>query len=275
MSAGFPFHVRYDYSAAGARRSVEDSLQRLGLARIDVAYIHDPAEDSHGTEWREVFATAMQGAARALSDMRSEGLIGGWGLGVNRVEPCLLALREADPDLFLLAGRYTLLDTTALDSLFPECQGCGVRVVAGRPVPIRGFWPGGTTFESGLASPEMIDRVHRIAALCARHAVDIKAAALQFCAAHPVVATVIPGARNPGEVRQNADSHGGFRPRGALARAKTAPADTGSCPNPAPNRPGSRSVLKGIDPLQCTHEWPVGENEERATEFGLTSEQQA
>src|SRR5215203_1581002 len=90
---GLPFRVDYDYTADGARRSIEDSLQRLGMARIDVAFIHDCAEDAHGERWPEVLDTAMKGAAAALTRLREEGVIRGWGLGVNRVEPCVLALK--------------------------------------------------------------------------------------------------------------------------------------------------------------------------------------
>jgi D-threo-aldose 1-dehydrogenase len=200
---GLPFRVRYDYGYDAARRSIEDSLQRLGLARIDIAYIHDVGEDTHGSAWRSMFDDAMRGAARALSELRADGTIRAWGLGVNRVEPCRLALGEADPDLFLLAGRYTLLDTSALDELFPLCERRGVRVVVGGPYN-SGLLAGGTTFDYEAAPSEKVARVQQIARLCAQHGVDIRAAALQFCAAAPVVVAVIPGARNPEEVRQNA-----------------------------------------------------------------------
>ncbi|ATB44282.1 D-threo-aldose 1-dehydrogenase [Cystobacter fuscus] len=199
-----PFRVQYDYSAEGARRSIEDSLQRLGVGRIDVAYIHDVAEDHHGPGWKEVFATAMKGAARELTRMREEGLIRAWGLGVNRVEACQKALEESDPDVFLLAGRYSLLDLTALDTLFPACAARGVKVVVGGPYN-SGLLAGGSTFEYAEAPPEQVAARDRVAAVCQRHGVDIKAAALQFCAAHPVVASVIPGAKSGERVRQNVE----------------------------------------------------------------------
>ncbi len=116
---GLPFEVTFDYSADGARQSIEDSLRRLDMARVDIVYIHDVAEDTHGPAWRDRFREAMGGAAVALTRMREEGLIQAWGLGVNLVKPCLDALDGADPDVFLLAGRYTLLDSSALDTLFP------------------------------------------------------------------------------------------------------------------------------------------------------------
>ncbi|MDY7232479.1 aldo/keto reductase [Hyalangium rubrum] len=197
-----PFRDSFDYSADGTRRSIEDSLQRLGMGRIDIAYIHDIAEDHHGPIWKEVFATAMQGAAKALTRLREEGVIRAWGLGVNRVEACQKALEESDPDVFLLAGRYSLLDLSALDTLFPACAARGVKVVVGGPFN-SGLLAGGKTFEYAEAPAEQVAARDRIAAVCQQHGVDIKAAALQFCAAHPVVASVIPGAKSAERVRQN------------------------------------------------------------------------
>ena len=200
---GLPFRMQYDYSYDGTRRSVEQSLHRLGLARIDVALIHDVGVDTHGPAWRERFDEAMRGAAVALTDMRSEGMISAWGLGVNRVEPCVMALEQADPDLFLVAGRYTLLDTSALADLFPRCAERGARAVIGGPYN-SGLLAGGSTFDYTAAPAALVERVHRLSAVCARHGVDLRAAALQFCAAHPVVTVVIPGARDPAEVASNA-----------------------------------------------------------------------
>lgn len=198
-----PFRRVFDYSADGARRSIEDSLNRLGLARIDIVYIHDCSQDWHGPAWRERMAEAMGGAARALSAMRREGVIGAWGLGVNLVEPCLVALEQSEPDLFLIAGRYTLLDQTALHRLFPACAARGVRCVLGGPYN-SGLLAGGTTFDYETAPPELAARALAMRALCAQHGVELKAAALQFCAAHPVVAAVIPGARTAAEAAENA-----------------------------------------------------------------------
>ena len=195
--------MEFDYSADGARRSIEDSLERLGLDRIDIAYIHDLSEDTHGPAWRDRFDAAMAGAAVELRRMRDEGVIRAWGLGVNLVEPCLRALDAADPDLFLLAGRYTLLDPGALDTLFPQCASRGVSVVAGGPCN-SGLLAGGGTYNYAPAAAELIARRDRLAAVCRRHGVDLRAAALQFCAAHPVIAAVIPGGRSADEVRQNA-----------------------------------------------------------------------
>ncbi len=203
FEGGLSFRRRLDYSHDGTLRSIEHSLQRLGLPRIDIVYIHDCAPDWLGPSWREQFDIAMTGAARALTRLREEGVIRAWGLGVNVAEPCVLALERADPDLFLIAGRYTLLDQAALADLLPACAQRDVHVVVGGPYN-SGLLAGGTTFNYEAAPPGMLARARAIGAVCARHGVDLKAAALQFCAAHPVVAAVIPGPRTPEEVRQNA-----------------------------------------------------------------------
>jgi D-threo-aldose 1-dehydrogenase len=191
---GLPFRVESDYSYDATMRSVEDSCQRLGLAQIDIAYVHDLAADHLGDAWEEQFEIARTGAFRALAELRDAGVIKGWGLGVNLTEPSIRALEEADPDVFLLAGRYSLLNQPALDRLFPMCEARGVHVVVGGPYN-SGLLAGGRTFEYQDAPPEMIAKRDRIAAICEAHGADIRAAALQFCAAHPVVAAIIPGAK--------------------------------------------------------------------------------
>jgi len=203
FSNGLPFRARYDYSADGARRSIEDSLQRMGLSRIDVVYIHDMAEDAHGAGWKDLLRDALLGAGRALTRMRDEGVIRAWGLGVNRVEACEAALEMGDPDIFLIAGRYSLLDRTAARTLFPLCQKRGVAVVVGGPFN-SGLLAGGTTFDYVDAPADIAAKRDRLRAICERHHVDLRAAALQFCAAHPVVSAVIPGSKDPAKVRQNA-----------------------------------------------------------------------
>lgn len=200
---GLPFRVEPDYSYDATMRSIEDSYQRLGLARIDVAYVHDLAADHLGEAWEEQFALARNGAFRALTELREQGVIKGWGLGVNLTEPCVRTLEQADPDVFLLAGRYSLLNQPALDRLFPMCAERGVHVVVGGPYN-SGLLAGGRTFEYEDAPPEMVAKRDRIAAICERHGVDIRSAALQFCAAHPVVAAIIPGAKRPEKVAENA-----------------------------------------------------------------------
>lgn len=199
---GLPFRVEADYSYDATMRSVEDSYQRLGLAQIDIAFVHDLAADHLGDAWSEQFTLARTGAFRALTELREQGVIKGWGLGVNLTEPCIRALEESDPDVFLLAGRYSLLNQPALDRMFPMCADRGVHVVVGGPYN-SGLLAGGRTFEYQDAPAEMVAKRDRIAAICGRHGTDIRAAALQFCAAHPVVAAVIPGAKRADRVREN------------------------------------------------------------------------
>lgn len=201
--SALPFRRVQDYSAAAARRSVEDSLQRMAVGRIDIVYVHDLAADHLGDAWTEAFETAREGAFRELIKMREEGLIRAWGLGVNLPEPCVRALKESDPDVFLLAGRYSLLDLTGLKELFPLCAERGARVVVGGPFN-SGLLAGGKTFDYQDAPAEQVAARDRLLAVAKEHGVDLKAAALQFCAAHPVVASVIPGAKHPDRVRQNA-----------------------------------------------------------------------
>ena len=197
------FRVRFDYSADATRRSIEDSLQRLGLASIDVALIHDIGEDTHGPAWRQRFDEAMAGAAPALTRLREEGVIRAWGIGVNGTEPCHLTLERADSDLFLLAGRYTLLDHDGALPLLDACAERGVKIIVGGPYN-SGLLAGGTTFDYEPASVDLLARRDRILAICDLHGVSLKAAALQFCVAPETVACVIPGGRTTGEVTENA-----------------------------------------------------------------------
>ena len=194
--------VIYDYSADGAKRSIEDSLKRMGVDRIDFVWIHDVAQDFHGDEWLAQFEIARTGAMRALTGLREEGVIKGWGLGVNRIEPVeiLLGLSEVVPDGTLLAGRYTLLDHEhALQRLMPAAAAKDVQLVIGGPYS-SGVLAGGSNFEYAEASPEILARVAEIKALAQRHGVAIKAAALQFSLAHPAAVAVIPGASRPGRI---------------------------------------------------------------------------
>jgi D-threo-aldose 1-dehydrogenase len=200
---GLPFRGEYDYTYDGTMRSIEDSYQRLGLAQIDIVYIHDLAADHHGDAWEPLFDVAMNGAARALIRLREEGVIKGWGMGVNLTEPCERALERSDPDVFLLAGRYSLLNQPALDRLFPMCAERGVHVVVGGPYN-SGLLAGGRNFEYQEAPSEMVRKRDRIAEICRRHGADLRSAALQFCAGHPVVAAIIPGAKHADKVRENA-----------------------------------------------------------------------
>ncbi|WP_448136682.1 aldo/keto reductase [Stenotrophomonas rhizophila] len=200
---GLPNKIVYDYTSDGTLRAIETSLARLKTDRLDIVWIHDPARDFHGEGWRDVFNIAMNGAAKALTRLREEGVIRAWGLGVNRVEPCEMALQQADPDGFLIAGRYTLLDhADALHALMPASTARGLGIVVGGPYN-SGILAGGTHYEYQQATPEILARVDALRAVCAEFNVDIRAAALQFSLAHPAVAAVIPGASQPSRIAEN------------------------------------------------------------------------
>lgn len=198
-----PFHAEFDYSYDAAMRSIEDSLQRLGLERIDLALIHDIARDWHGERQPAVFRQAMDGAARALMELKAAGRIGAIGLGVNGSDVCEEALQEADFDCFLLAGRYTLLEQKPLERLLPACVKRNVSIIIGGPfnsgVLARIGQPD-ATYDYVAVPPEIAQRAAALHEICSRHGVPLPAAALQFPLAHPAVASVIPGARNAVEV---------------------------------------------------------------------------
>lgn len=194
-----------DYSYDATLRSIEDSLERLRTDRIDIAWVHDVAQDFYGDSWLEKFESARTGAFRALDRLRDEGTIKGWGLGVNRVEAIelLLDLDEPRPDGCLLAGRYTRLDhDRALQRLMPKAAEQNVGIVVGGPYS-SGALVGGPNFEYAPASQAILDKVARIKAIAARHGISMKAAGLQFPLANPAVAAVIPGASRPSRIAED------------------------------------------------------------------------
>ncbi|KMJ60406.1 D-threo-aldose 1-dehydrogenase [Bacillus sp. LL01] len=194
-----------DYSADATLRSIEDSLKRLKTDRLDVVFVHDIAQDFYGDEWLAKFESARTGAFRVLSQLRDEGVIKSWGLGVNKVEPIEIALElgENKPDVSLLAGRYTLLDhDRALQRLMPAAAEQGVDIIAGGPYS-SGVLAGGTHYEYQKASPEINEKVEKIKNLAQRHGISIKAAALQFSLANPAIAAVIPGATRPERIAED------------------------------------------------------------------------
>ncbi|MFB9574089.1 aldo/keto reductase [Streptomyces yanii] len=189
---------RWDFSADGVRRSIEDSLERLGLDRIDIAYLHDP--DDHAE-------AAFREAYPALEKLRSEGVVGAIGAGMNQTAMLTRFLRDTDVDTVLCAGRYTLLDQSALAELLPEATARGRSVVVGGvfnsglladPRP-------GATYDYTAAPLTLLDRALRIKAVAEGHGVPLRAAALHYPLAHPAVATVLVGTRSPDEMRDAAD----------------------------------------------------------------------
>ena len=187
----------YDYSRDGVLRSIEESLARLRLDRVDVVMIHDP--DDH-------FEQAVSETFPALYDLRSQGVVGAIGAGMNQCPMLARFAREADPDCFLLAGRYTLLDQSGLDELLPLCVEKDIGVVLGGPYNsgiLASDLSDETTFNYLPAPRDVLERARRIKDVCDRYGVPLKAAALQFGLAHPAVAATIPGARSIAEIEEN------------------------------------------------------------------------
>jgi D-threo-aldose 1-dehydrogenase len=184
----------FDFSHDGALRSLEGSLERLGLDRVDIALVHDP--DDHYEE-------ALTGAFRALAGLRDEGVVRAIGVGMNQAEMLCRFAREADPDCFLVAGRYTVLDRAAAAELLPLCEERGIAVIAGG-VFNSGILAGGDTFDYATASPDVVAQVENLRAACARWDVPLAAAAVQFPGRHPAVASVIVGCRSAAEIEEDA-----------------------------------------------------------------------
>jgi D-threo-aldose 1-dehydrogenase len=203
-----PFATAYDYSYDGVLRSIEDSLQRLGLARIDIVHIHDVDVWTHGSQaaMDARFAEVMKGGYRALLRLREEKAIGAIGVGVNEWQACQRFAAEGDFDCFLLAGRYTLLEQAALDSFLPLCVARDIAVIIGGPFNTGILATGameGATYDYRPAPAEVMARVRRIEAICRSHGVALASAALQFPLHHPAVSSVIPGARSAAEIAAN------------------------------------------------------------------------
>jgi len=205
---GLKFRHRFDYGYDGVMRSFEDSLQRLGIPRIDLLLIHDLDFGHHGTEARvnAYLAELHNGGFRALAELKAGGLIGGIGVGINEAGMIPRFLDLFDIDFFLAAMPYTLLDTDVLDDEFPRCTARGVGFVIGAPfasgILATGAVPG-ARYRYAEPTPEVLAKVKRIEAVCARHNVPLAAAVLQFPLGHPSVASVIPGALLPEHVTRN------------------------------------------------------------------------
>lgn len=196
-----PNTQHFDYSAAGVRRSINDSLKRLGLDRIDVAYVHDCSVMTHGERAPAVLREVIDQAIPELQRIRREGLIRHVGVAVSDWRVCVDILREADLDCLLLAGRYTLLDPSALPELLPLCTSRGVHVALGG-VFNSGILATGVKqaaqplrFNYEPASTEWVTRTAAIEKICARFGVPLRAAALQFPLAHPAVQVVLAGVK--------------------------------------------------------------------------------
>jgi D-threo-aldose 1-dehydrogenase len=189
-----------DFSRDGVRRSLEDSLSRMGVDRVDVLYLHDA--EPH-------FEAALGQGYPALAELRAEGVVGAIGAGMGDATLLARLVKEAEVDVVMLAGRYTLLDQSALDDLLPACRDRGVSVVAAAVfnsgVLAQARPAAGATFEYQAAPTAVLERANRIADVCAAHDVTLPQAAMAFPLAHPAVAGIVVGMRSAQEVRANVD----------------------------------------------------------------------
>jgi D-threo-aldose 1-dehydrogenase len=206
-----PFRADFDYSRDGVMRSIEGTLKRLDVDYVDMLAIHDPDEALHFTAGEDPYARsrfreAMDGAYLALDDLRCQGVIKAIGVGINQWQMLSDFVVAGHFDYFLLAGRYTLLEQEPLATLLPLCKERGTKIVIGGPYNSGILATGaveGATFNTKPAPANVLDRVRRIEAVCAGHGVPLPAAALQFPLGHPLVVSVIPGARSVAELEQN------------------------------------------------------------------------
>jgi D-threo-aldose 1-dehydrogenase len=196
-----PFNVVYDYSYNGIMRAYEDNLQRLGLDRIDILLVHDIGEFQHGHDHVKHFKDLESGGYRAMDELRNAGLIKAIGLGVNENKVCLDALAIGDWDVFLLAGRYTLLEQTAIDTLFPACRKAGTSIICGGPFN-SGVLVGRDTWNYAKAPKDVIDKARKLSDIADEFGIPIAAAALQFPLGDEIVCSVIPGPRDKWELEQ-------------------------------------------------------------------------
>jgi len=196
-----PFNVIYDYSYDGIMRAYEDSLQRLGLDRIDILLVHDIGEFQHGQDHMKHFKSLESGGYRAMDELRTAGLIKAIGLGVNENKVCMDALAIGDWDVFLLAGRYTLLEQTAVDKLFPACRKAGTSIICGGPFN-SGVLVGRDTWNYAKAPKDVIDKARALGVVADEFDIPLPAAALQFPLGDEIVCSVIPGPRDKGELEQ-------------------------------------------------------------------------
>ena len=196
-----PFHPVYDYSYDGVMRAFEDGLQRLGLDRIDILLAHDIGTFQHGDSNVRHFRDLKEGGYKAMAELRAEGRVQAIGLGVNENQVCLDALGIGEWDVFLLAGRYTLLEQTPLDALFPACEAAGTTIICGGPFN-SGILVGREMWNYNLAPEAVVNKVRALGAVADEYGIPLPAAALQFPLAHNIVSSVIPGPRSKVELEE-------------------------------------------------------------------------
>jgi D-threo-aldose 1-dehydrogenase len=217
----------YDYGYDGTLRSLEFSLERLGVDRVDILFAHDLDIFNHGdqTTLDAKLAEFLAGGYRALLRLRDEGVIAAFGAGLNEWQPCQWLAERGDFDIFLLAGRYTLLEQDPLDSFLPLCQSRGIGLVIGGPynsgILATGPRPG-AHYNYAPAPPDILDRATRLEAVCTAHGVRLLDAAFRFPLLHPAVLSVIPGGQGRAEMAGNLGAAAAPIPPALWADLKTA-----------------------------------------------------
>ncbi|HXP39697.1 MAG TPA: aldo/keto reductase [Candidatus Acidoferrales bacterium] len=234
-----PNDVIFDYTASGVRRSIEDSLQRLGIDSLDIVFVHDISSDNKllPTSWQEQFDIATKGAFPELTRMREEGLIKGWGIGVNTPEPILRVLKEADPDVCLMASQYSLVDhKNALNQLFPAVRNKNASLVVGSSLNA-GFISGSPRYNYGKDSykipTQFLETRKQLREVAANHGVDLRTAALQFSASPDVAAALVVGASSEQQILADYTSMETKIPAEFWAELKTRKLIEQNAPTPA------------------------------------------
>jgi len=241
----------YDYSYDGVLRSIEFSLERTGLDRFDVIFAHDLDCYSHGSAAQRdhYIEQFVMGGYRALRELRDQRVIAAIGAGVNEARACEILAERCDMDLFLLAGRYTLLEQAPLHALLPLCEARGIGIVLGGAfnsgILATGAQPG-AWFNYEPAPADVLERVRRIEAICAAHGVRLIEAALQFPLAHPAVVTLIPGAKHADEARGVRDLLNAQIPEAFWADLREQGLLDPAAPVPAATRPRPSSTDRGV-----------------------------
>lgn len=201
------YDFRHDYTADAVKRSIDESLERTGLSAIDIVYIHDLSEDQVGDRYPYFLEQAQKGAFKVLSDLRDQGVIKAWGMGVNKIEPILDCIEAADPDICLSATQYSILEhEDAVDRLLPAVKKAGVQLVSGAGYN-SGFIAGRDRYNYKDVIPKgMSQKRDRIAEIAKKYDTDIVHAALQFVLAADEFASIIPGASKTEQVKDNIEA---------------------------------------------------------------------
>jgi len=234
-----PNDLVIDYTADGVRRSIEDSLQRLGVSHLDVAFVHDLSPDFawFPNGWEEQYEIARKGAFPALSKMRDEGIIRAWGVGVNTPYAILKVIKDADPDVCLCARQYSLVDhANALHEVFPAVRAKNVSLVIGSSLNA-GFISGSPRYNYGKDNfripQEVIQKRDKLRAVAARHGVDVRTAALQFSAAASEAVALVVGAAGGQQIQEDWNSMQAKIPAGFWQELKAQKLIEQEAPTPA------------------------------------------